>query len=83
MFILKKISNFYFKHDNFSAAYNYITNALKIDNKEPMLYTLLALYYKENNDTIKFYECSIKEIENSHLHFHDSLLNELFQLNVV
>lgn len=83
IFILKRISKWYIKQENYSNAYNYLTNAIKIDNREEELYALLSEYYKENNDSIKYYECCIQELENSQAYSINSILSEIYSLEVV
>lgn len=83
VFILKRLSLRCLKQENYSWAYNYITNAIKIDNNEAGLYALLAEYYKENNDSIKYYECCMKELENSENYPINCLLAEIYPLNVI
>jgi predicted Zn-dependent protease len=81
--ILKRISKWYIKLGRYSDAYTYITNAIKVDNKESELYELLAEYYKENNDTLKYYECCMKKLENLESYSTSSLLNELYSFNLL
>jgi hypothetical protein len=39
--------------------------------------SLLSYYYLENRDDAKYYECTLKEIENSKLHINHFLMNML------
>lgn len=61
---LKFVSRFYLNQENHSMAYNYILNAIKMDSSESELYGMLSEYYCANQDSVKEYECLLKEVEN-------------------
>ena len=70
-----------FNKNDLSNVYVFCNSALKINEKEQGLWTLLANYYKLNNDEMKYYECSMKELTNSSKH-RNSFLNDILDINL-
>jgi hypothetical protein len=62
---IKILINILIDNNNYADAFIYIMKGIKIDNQEEGLYYFLSKYYNVYNDLNKFYECSMKEIENS------------------
>ena len=62
---IKILINILINNKNYSDAFIYTMKGIKIDNQEEGLYYYLSKYYYFYNDLNKFYECSMKEIENS------------------
>jgi len=65
----------YLHKDELSHAYIYINKLIKIDPTELDVWSLLSEYYSKNGDFGKYYECIIKELENSKLHINSFLLS--------
>ena len=56
------------KKTNLSCVYTYCMNALKIDDTERDLWDILAQYYINQGEHVKYYECTMKEIANAKYH---------------
>ena len=70
-----------FNKNDLSNVYVFCNTALKINEKEQGLWTLMAEYYRLNNDEMKYYECSMKELTNSSKH-RNSFLNDILDINL-
>ena len=57
-----------FSRNDLSNVYVFCNTAIKINEKEQGLWELMAEYYRLNNDEMKYYECSMKELTNSSKH---------------
>ena len=62
---IKILIDILINNKNYSDAFIYTMKGIKIDNQEEGFYYYLSKYYYFYNDLNKFYECSMKEIENS------------------
>ena len=70
-----------FNKNDLSNVYVFCNTVLKINEKEQGLWTLMAEYYRLNNDEMKYYECSMKELTNSSKH-RNSFLNDILDINL-
>ena len=70
-----------FDKNDLSNVYVFCNKALKINDKELGMWNLMAEYYFLNNDEIKYYECSMKEIKNSAKH-RNYFLNDILDINI-
>ena len=70
-----------FNKNDLSNVYVFCNTALKINEREQGLWTLMAEYYRLNNDEMKYYECSMKELTNSSKH-RNSFLNDILDINL-
>jgi len=77
LIILKKLSINNLDNKDLSNAYIYINKLIKIDPTEIDVWNLFSRYYSDNGDFGKYYECIIKELENSKLHINSFLLQLL------
>ena len=68
--------------NDFSNAFIYLNKAIKLDCSETELWSLLGTYYLYNKDTAKYYECVMKEIENSKNHA-NIFLKSLMPKNII
>lgn len=78
---LKRYSKLLISKRDYSNAFIYLNKAIKLDSSESGLWSLLGSYYLYNKDTAKYYECIMKEIENSKYH-KNSFLNNLMPKNL-
>lgn len=78
---LKRYSKLLISKGDFSNAFIYLNKAIKLDSSESGLWSLLGSYYLSNKDTAKYYECIMKEIENSKYH-KNSFLSSLMPKNI-
>ena len=62
---MKLLINQLFNKNDLSNVYVFCNKALKINDKEQGMWSLMADYYYLNKDEIKYYECSMKELKNS------------------
>ena len=67
--------------NDLSNVYVFCNTALKINEKEKEIWGLMAEYYRLNNDEIKYYECSMKELTNSSKH-RNSFLYDILDINL-
>ena len=80
---LKILSNFLLKEKNdLSNCYIYCMKALKIDEQEKDLWSILGEYYIRQNENKKYYQCTIKEVENAKYH-HSTFLNSLIKKEIL
>ena len=70
-----------FNKNDLSNVYVFCNKALKINDKEMGMWSLMADYYYLNKDEIKYYECSMKELKNSSKH-RNSFLNDILDINL-
>lgn len=77
MSCLKRYSKLLISKNDFSNAFIFLNKAIKLDSSESELWCILGNYYLYNNDTAKYYECIMKEIENSKYHKNSFLSNLL------
>jgi hypothetical protein len=70
-----------FSRNDLSNVYVFCNTAIKINEKEQGLWELMAEYYRLNNDEMKYYECSMKELTNSSKH-RNSFLNDILDINL-
>lgn len=75
MIALKRISRFLLSRNDFSNAYIYINNAVKLDDNEAEVWNMLSIYYMNNGDNAKYYECVLKELEISKNHVNSFLFD--------
>ena len=78
---IKILTQLLLNEKNYSDAYIFCMKGLKIDEKESDLWKMLSEYYINNNDTTKYYECTMKEIENRKYHikkFLEDLIDKTF-----
>ena len=78
---IKILTQLLLNEKNYSDAYIFCMKGLKIDEKESGLWKMLSEYYINNNDTTKYYECTMKEIENRKYHinkFLEDLIDKTF-----
>ena len=78
---IKILTQLLLNEKNYSDAYIFCMKGLKIDEKESGLWKMLSEYYINNNDTTKYYECTMKEIENRKYHintFLEDLVDKTF-----
>jgi hypothetical protein len=73
---LKRYSKLLISKNDFSNAFIYLNKAIKLDSSESGLWSMLGSYYSHNKDIAKYYECIMKEIENSKCH-KNSFLNSI------
>ena len=78
---IKLLINHLFIKNDLSNVYVFCNTALKINEKEQGLWTLMAEYYRLNKDEMKYYECSMKELTNSSKH-RNSFLNDILDINL-
>ena len=78
---IKLLIELLFIKSDLSKVYVFCNSALKINEKEQGLWTLMAEYYRLNNDEMKYYECSMKELTNSSKH-RNSFLNDILDINI-
>ena len=78
---IKLLINHLFIRNDLSNVYVFCNTALKINEKEQGLWTLMAEYYRLNKDEMKYYECSMKELTNSSKH-RNSFLNDILDINL-
>ena len=78
---IKLLIEYLFTKNDLSNVYVFCNSALKINEKEQGLWTLMAEYYRLNNDEMKYYECSMKELTNSSKH-RNSFLNDILDINL-
>ena len=78
---IKLLINHLFIKNDLSDVYVFCNTALKINEKEQGLWALMAEYYRLNNDEMKYYECSMKELTNSSKH-RNSFLNDILDINL-
>jgi hypothetical protein len=76
MIALKRLSILLLNKNDFSNAYIYINKAIKLDDQEKDLWSMLSDYYIKNGDGAKYYECVLREFENSKFHT-NCFLNKL------
>ena len=80
---LKILANFFLKEKkDLSNSYIYCMKALKLDEQERELWSILAEYYLLQNEDKKYYHCCVKEIENAK-YFHSSFLNSLIKKEII
>lgn len=80
---LKILANFLLKEKkDLSNSYIYCMKALKLDEQERELWSILAEYYLLQNEDKKYYHCCVKEIENAK-YFHSSFLNSLIKKEII
>ena len=70
-----------FNKNDLSNVYVFCNKALKINDKEQGMWSLMADYYYLNKDEIKYYECSMKELKNSSKH-RNSFLNDILDITI-
>ena len=70
-----------FNKNDLSNVYVFCNKALKMNEKEQGMWTLMADYYYLNKDEIKYYECSMKELKNSSKH-RNSFLNDILDIDI-
>ena len=70
-----------FNKNDLSNVYVFCNTALKINEKEQGLWSLMAEYYRLNKDEMKYYECSMCELMNSSKH-RNSFLNDILDINL-
>ena len=70
-----------FNKNDLSNVYVFCNTALKINDKEQGMWSLMADYYYLNKDEIKYYECSMKELKNSSKH-RNSFLNDILDITI-
>ena len=70
-----------FNKNDLSNVYVFCNKALKINDKEMGMWSLMADYYYLNKDEIKYYECSMKELKNSSKH-RNSFLNDILDITI-
>ena len=70
-----------FNKNDLSNVYVFCNKALKINDKEKGMWSLMADYYYLNKDEIKYYECSMKELKNSSKH-RNSFLNDILDITL-
>ena len=70
-----------FNKNDLSNVYVFCNTALKINEREQGLWTLMAEYYRLNKDEMKYYECSMNELTNSSKH-RNSFLNDILDINL-
>ena len=70
-----------FNKNDLSNVYVFCNKALKMNEKEQGMWTLMAYYYYLNKDEIKYYECSMKELKNSSKH-RNSFLNDILDIDI-
>ena len=70
-----------FNKNDLSNVYVFCNKALKINDKEQGMWSLMADYYYLNKDEIKYYECSMKELKNSSKH-RNSFLNDILDVTI-
>ena len=56
------------KQNDLSNGFIFIMKAIKIDQTESDVWTILSQYYFKQNEQLKYYECCMKEIENQKYH---------------
>ena len=78
---IKLLINHLFIKNDLSDVYVFCNTALKINEKEQGLWTLMAEYYRLNKDEMKYYECTMKELTNSSKH-RNSFLNDILDINL-
>ena len=78
---IKLLINHLFIKNDLSNVYVFCNTALKINEKEQGLWTLMAEYYRLNKDEMKYYECSMNELTNSSKH-RNSFLNDILDINL-
>ena len=79
---LKILTQLLLNKKNFSDAYIFCLKGLKIDEKENDLWKMLSEYYMNNNDMTKYYQCTMKEIENKKYHI-NKFLEDLIDKNFI
>jgi hypothetical protein len=77
MSAIKRLSKLLLTKKDFSSAFIYLNTAIKLDNSEVDLWQMLSLYYLNNGDNAKYYECVLKEMENSKHHVNSFLFSLL------
>ena len=70
-----------FSKNDLSNVYVFCNKALKMNDKEKGMWALMANYYHLNNDEIKYYECSMKELKNSSKH-RNQFLNDILDITI-
>ena len=68
-----------FNKNDLSNVYVFCNKALKINDKEKGMWSLMADYYYLNKDEVKYYECSMKELKNSSKH-RNYFLNDILDI---
>jgi Tfp pilus assembly protein PilF len=77
MIALKRLSKLLLTKKDYSSAFIFLNTAIKLDNSEADLWQMLSLYYLSNGDNAKYYECILKEMENSKNHANSFLFSLL------
>ena len=70
-----------FNKNDLSNVYVFCNKALKINDKEMGMWSLMADYYYLNKDELKYYECSMRELKNSSKH-RNSFLNDILDITI-
>ena len=70
-----------FNKNDLSNVYVFCNKALKMNDKEQGMWSLMADYYYLKKDEIKYYECSMKELKNSSKH-RNSFLNDILDITI-
>ena len=65
---LKRLSKLLLSKNDFANAYIFINKAIKLDEEESDLWSMLSVYYMKNGDNAKYYECILKELEIAKFH---------------
>jgi hypothetical protein len=72
---MKRCSKLFIAKKEYSSAFIYLNKAIKLNSSESGLWDLLGEYYLYYKDTSKYYECIMKEIENSKHHINSFLIS--------
>jgi predicted Zn-dependent protease len=79
---LKRLAKLLLNRKDYSNAYIYINKALKLNETESELWSLLAIYYMNNGDSAKYYECNVNELQIAK-HHSNSFLSDLIPKTII